>query len=305
MSAGNLASRRIRAPFRFRESLLDPPADPEECWIWNGVWSVRVPMYWDTKQRREVDARRLVYRLNFPLRHREQLLRSCESIGCVSPSHHVALTSLEPREQVMARLRHKVSVVPIEGREHWFWRGQPHRWTDDDGDLKVIYSPSRADRARISVGGRNRTVVRWAWEVTHGGRVPQGRLSNRLDICGYGGCVNPDCWGMRKSFARLYQVVDRGYRTRCRIGRGNRNNKGYVRFGRGYLHRATYAAKHGPIAKDMELHHLCGQPDCCSVNHLVPMSRSRHLREHGKKTNARSTKGVSQTVNVAVPSLVT
>lgn len=44
--------------------------------------------------------------------------------------------------------------------------------------------------------------------------------------------------------------------------------------------RPHYERLIGPIPEGHQLHHLCHDPACSNVGHLVPMTRAQHIIEH-------------------------
>jgi len=79
--------------------------------------------------------------------------------------------------------------------------------------------------------------------------------------------------------------TDNGHPTPCLIWGGAVNSKGYPTKGDGaggsiLAHRAAYEAVHGPLPVGMHLHHLCGQPRCLNVDHLIALSQRDHNRLH-------------------------
>jgi hypothetical protein len=87
---------------------------------------------------------------------------------------------------------------------------------------------------------------------------------------------------------RDYVEEDRGYVTACHIWTRALTKAGYAtRVARGaggkkltMVHREAYEAARGEIPDGYDLHHLCEQPACIRVDHLVALTRSEHLRLH-------------------------
>lgn len=71
-----------------------------------------------------------------------------------------------------------------------------------------------------------------------------------------------DCWVWAKSLLTGgYGQIQRGG-TRLRA------------------HRVYYEKHVGPIPEGNDLHHLCGNRKCVNPDHLEPLSRTEHIREH-------------------------
>lgn len=75
--------------------------------------------------------------------------------------------------------------------------------------------------------------------------------------------------------------------TPCLIWSGSISSSGYgqIALGRTMIgpHRAAWLLANGEIPRGWHVHHLCGQPLCCAVEHLEAMPAIDHLREHGGK----------------------
>lgn len=48
-----------------------------------------------------------------------------------------------------------------------------------------------------------------------------------------------------------------------------------------YVYRVLWEAYIGPLTPDVLLHHTCHDKSCINLDHLTPMSRADHIREHG------------------------
>lgn len=75
---------------------------------------------------------------------------------------------------------------------------------------------------------------------------------------------------------------DCGYETPCQVYTGYIDPKGYGRFGSRKAHRIAYEEEHGPIP-GMAVHHLCENPACIRVSHLVALTVSAHSILHNPR----------------------
>ena len=57
---------------------------------------------------------------------------------------------------------------------------------------------------------------------------------------------------------------------------------GYGRWRQRYAHREVYREVYGAIPVGHEIHHTCGVRDCVRPEHLVAVTRARHLALHGQ-----------------------
>jgi len=68
----------------------------------------------------------------------------------------------------------------------------------------------------------------------------------------------------------------------CWIWQGAKNDRGYGQIrmhGKAiYAHRAMYEIHVGPIAKGLELDHLCREPACVNPAHLEPVTHRENIR---------------------------
>jgi HNH endonuclease len=85
---------------------------------------------------------------------------------------------------------------------------------------------------------------------------------------------------------------DRRYETLCLTWRLAKNEKGYgiekVGGKRVLAHRAAYERVYGEIEDELELDHLCRQPDCVRVDHLEPVTHRENLRRGSRTKLARA-----------------
>jgi hypothetical protein len=67
----------------------------------------------------------------------------------------------------------------------------------------------------------------------------------------------------------------------CVLHTGRLDRDGYGRVGRGATaHRTAWVAVHGPVAPGLELHHVCENPACINVEHLVAVTHKQHVALH-------------------------
>lgn len=87
---------------------------------------------------------------------------------------------------------------------------------------------------------------------------------------------------MKLAFDSLYDVQDRGFRTRCWIWHGAGKTGRYGRYsvnGRmEQAHRVAYEWSVGPIPTGLQLDHLCRQTLCVNPDHLEPVSASENVQ---------------------------
>lgn len=81
-----------------------------------------------------------------------------------------------------------------------------------------------------------------------------------------------------------YEVKDMGYKTPCWMWTGPTDIQGYGKTGGACVvaHRKVYEVHRGKIGKGMTLHHLCENKGCVNPDHLRPLTRSEHMREHAR-----------------------
>ena len=48
-------------------------------------------------------------------------------------------------------------------------------------------------------------------------------------------------------------------------------------------HRWLYEYFHGPIKKEMDVHHICENKSCCNPTHLKAITRLQHEKQHMKQ----------------------
>jgi hypothetical protein len=65
--------------------------------------------------------------------------------------------------------------------------------------------------------------------------------------------------------------------TSCWPWSGKRNNHGYPKRGRIYVHREIAVHFLGPIPAGFHVHHKCKNPPCCRPDHLEIVSPLKHL----------------------------
>lgn len=74
---------------------------------------------------------------------------------------------------------------------------------------------------------------------------------------------------------------DCGYVTPCWIWQGPRSgNYGWATGRRMTIHRALWIDERGPLPPKTHLHHLCHQPLCVRLEHLLPLSPGAHRSVH-------------------------
>lgn len=47
-----------------------------------------------------------------------------------------------------------------------------------------------------------------------------------------------------------------------------------------YVYRVLWEERHGPLDPGLILHHTCENAWCVNLDHLVPLTRAEHLKEH-------------------------
>lgn len=80
----------------------------------------------------------------------------------------------------------------------------------------------------------------------------------------------------------LYVEEDRGYDSPCWIWQRSFNTYGHGQItiqGKCFLaHRVFYEKRYGPVSTELDLHHMCEQPDCMNPDHLQPLTPAAHAR---------------------------
>jgi hypothetical protein len=79
-----------------------------------------------------------------------------------------------------------------------------------------------------------------------------------------------------------YREEDRGYETPCHIWLLAKSKWGYGLEAVGHSGRAAhlvaYEKRYGPVAKGLDLDHLCRQRDCINSDHLEPVIRAVNIQ---------------------------
>jgi hypothetical protein len=85
----------------------------------------------------------------------------------------------------------------------------------------------------------------------------------------------------RKNLER-YKVTNTGFETPCWLWTGPIDVQGYGKHGgrSQVAHKAVYESIRGTVQRGLFLHHKCEQKSCVNPDHLEPLSRSEHMREH-------------------------
>ena len=96
-------------------------------------------------------------------------------------------------------------------------------------------------------------------------------------------------YGDRRMPARFWAKV-RIVESGCWEWAASKNADGYGNFqfaGARSSHRAAYITMVGPVARGMQLDHLCRNRACCNPTHLEPVSLQENLRRgiNGNKTH--------------------
>lgn len=101
-------------------------------------------------------------------------------------------------------------------------------------------------------------------------------------------CIKP---GMSDDLKRFYAKVDKSGPNDCWPWKAGRAGKGYGQFyfnGRkGYAHRFSYIAHHGPLPRGALALHTCDNPICVNPAHLEAGSNKKNLRDmvaRGRRT---------------------
>lgn len=76
-----------------------------------------------------------------------------------------------------------------------------------------------------------------------------------------------------------------GFKTRDGYGRVNVNGVETV------AHRHLYEQAHGPLADDLQLHHICRTRDCVNLEHLQVVTPSEHAKLSLAATKTHCIKG--------------
>lgn len=79
----------------------------------------------------------------------------------------------------------------------------------------------------------------------------------------------------------------------CLLWQGELNEQGYgritVAYRKLYVHRLVWEARHGPIPGELCVMHLCDQPNCVELAHLVLGSNATNIIDRQRK--GRQAKG--------------
>jgi hypothetical protein len=68
----------------------------------------------------------------------------------------------------------------------------------------------------------------------------------------------------------------------CITWQGCVNSKGYPSNSGGLVHRQAWEAFNGPLPPGNEVHHVCGNKRCISVEHLESLTPGEHRRAEGR-----------------------
>jgi hypothetical protein len=75
-------------------------------------------------------------------------------------------------------------------------------------------------------------------------------------------------------FLRKLRMEEGELDTPCLVWSDNINRDGYgacnIKGRVSMAHRAVYALYMGPIQKGLLIRHICNNPSCCNINHLIP-----------------------------------
>lgn len=72
--------------------------------------------------------------------------------------------------------------------------------------------------------------------------------------------------------ARFWSRVAASTDFQCWPWTGQKNEKGYGRFGETMAHRVAFELVHGPVPDGQIVRHRCDNPTCCNPGHLEPGS---------------------------------
>lgn len=78
-----------------------------------------------------------------------------------------------------------------------------------------------------------------------------------------------------------FDIVDRGYKTKCHIWNMSKSKLGYGRVWDGVsvqlAHRFAWSRVNGPVPEGLEIDHLCRQRDCINVDHLDAVTHRENV----------------------------
>lgn len=84
--------------------------------------------------------------------------------------------------------------------------------------------------------------------------------------------------------ACFWSHVDKDGPDGCWVWTGCVTTDGYGRYGnRGGTHRVSYELMVGPIARSMEIDHLCYNPPCVNPDHLEQVTREENTRRRAAR----------------------
>lgn len=160
------------------------------------------------------------------------------------------------------------------------------QFVDKRGEHRVWIGGRHPDgHGLFSFNGKTTTAQRFAWEQANPPLSPEQRL---LRTCGRAYCIRPEHWRIQGTFAEEFSRRTKPQGT-CLIWLGRRSAKGYGLVaipgaGSSPAHRAAWKLANGDeLDSKTHLHHICRNPSCVNVGHLLPVSaagKSSHKNLH-------------------------
>jgi hypothetical protein len=177
----------------------------------------------------------------------------------------------------------RTPVYDFTDIEDWFWSQ-----TAEDGDHLIWTGKLETKRYPVVHRfGRTFRAHHIAWQLNDRNLwLPAGR--DLLRRCDHPQCILLAHYTLNSPMSRFWELVQsgehpEGFETRCRNWSG-RLNDGYGQFHVDkdvvLAHRWIYEQLIGPIPDGMQIDHLCGNPRCVNVEHLVAVTRADHDERH-------------------------
>jgi hypothetical protein len=189
---------------------------------------------------------------------------------------------VELRELVRLRLSQTAGNVKRTARETGVPEATVRRWRNEFGIAPLMVVPYDYTRREVGRPEQERELIRTTLLATDGNvrrtaretGIPESTVRLWRNAFGIRSLAHrpEDPWDAADArLARFWSHVDKSSSANgCWLWNGNKDRKGYGRFGQERAHRVAFEAEHGPL-NGQHLHHVCGNASCVNPVHLLPV----------------------------------